>query len=166
MAGGKHGLSIDGLEKWQRWLAQLEHEEVANTRDRILRKAGMQLLAHLDDLTPRRSGVLQNSFKMGDPNNVFKIGAGKTSYVFVGTAVSYAQYVNDGFTQKKGQFIPGVWKKGTFHYIPGHNKGMVLKGKVIPGARMFEKAMTRIEEDLPDILDFEFRRLYAVLFES
>jgi hypothetical protein len=41
---------------------------------------------------------------------------------------------------------------------------MVLTGKVIPGAHMFEKALDDLENDIPKLLDYEFRRLYQRLF--
>lgn len=160
----RDGFKIDGLEKWQRWLLSLQHEEVDNTKDRILRSAGLRFLEHLDDYTPVRSGRLRDSFTMGDRDNVFNIQVGKTSYVFVGTAVKYAQHVNDGFTQRAGRFVPGEWRSGTFHYIPGHSDGMVLTGQIIPGARMFEKGMDDLEDDVPRIAEYEFRRLYQLLF--
>lgn len=103
---------------------------------------------------------------MGDADNVFNLSVGKKSFVFVGTAVPYAQFINDGFTQKKGQFVPGYWKGSTFHYDRSAEGGMVLTGKVIPGVHMMEKTMDQMEDDLPDIMEFEFRRLYALLFKE
>jgi hypothetical protein len=158
-------LSVDGLEEWQRGLLEAaEGPAVDRMKDRILRTAGLRTLEYLDDLTPERTGRLKGSMSMGGQDNVFKIEVGRASYVFVGTAVEYAPYVNDGFTQEKGRFVPGFWSSGTFHYIPGYDGGMVLTGKVIPGARMFEKAMDYMEDDLKEIIDFEFRRLYEELF--
>ncbi|WP_336786564.1 HK97 gp10 family phage protein [Paenibacillus sp. MMO-177] len=153
-----------GLKDWQRWLVSLQNSEVANTQSRILRSAGLRALEHLDDLTPVRTGRLKGSMSMGDQDNVFKLQAGSRAYVFVGTAVQYAPHVNDGFTQLAGQFVPGYWRGHTFHYDPNHSGGMVLTGKVIPGAHMFEKAMGELESDLPQILEYEFRRLYQKLF--
>lgn len=157
-------IKIDGLKKWQRWLDSLDHREVRNTRSRVVRSVGMRTLEHLDDLTPRRTGRLQNSFSFGDQDNVFNLQVGSKAYVFVGTAVPYAQYVNDGFTQRAEQFVPGFWKNGTFHYDPNHDGGMVLTGKVVEGAHMFEKTMDDLKSDIPKILDYEFRRLHKMLF--
>lgn len=166
MARKKYGLTIDGLEEWHRWLLSLQHEEVDKTKDRLLRSAGLRLLESLDDLTPVRTGRLKNSWTVGDQDNVFRIQVGKTSYLFVGTAVKYARFVNDGFTQRAGQFVPGEWRSGTFHYIPGYDEGMVLTGKIIPGVHFFEKAMDELEDDMPKLIDYEFRRLYQLLFEG
>ncbi|GKU79293.1 HK97 gp10 family phage protein [Paenibacillus sp. L3-i20] len=153
-----------GLKEWQRWLVSLQNSEIENTQSRIIRTAGLRALEHLDDLTPVRTGRLKGSMSMGSQGNVFKLQTGSRAYVFVGTAVSYAQHINDGFTQKAGQFVPGYWKGHTFHYKPNHDDGMVLTGKVIPGAHMFEKAMDELEQDIPNILDYEFRRMYQKLF--
>jgi hypothetical protein len=160
----RRGIQVDGLEDWQRWLNSLQNSEVPKTQGRIVRSVGLRALEHLDDLTPRRTGRLQNSFSFGDQDNVFQLQVGRSPFVFVGTAVPYAQYVNDGFTQRAGQFVPGFWKSGTFHYDPNADDGMVLTGKVIPGAHMFEKTMDALEDDIPKILEYEFRRLYSLLF--
>ncbi|MEK4879332.1 HK97 gp10 family phage protein [Paenibacillus sp. FSL R5-0908] len=162
---------IDNLEKWQQWLAELASgPEMDATKDRITRKAGMLLLESLDDLTPVRTGWLRESMQLGHPQNVFQIEVGRTTHVFVGTAVSYAGAVNDGYTQKRGRYVPGYWKRGNFIYVPYEEAkaqgigGMVLTGQIIPGAHMFEKAMDRLEEDMPELLEVEFKRLFDRLF--
>lgn len=162
----RSGLQIENLEAWQRGLLEAANGgAVTQMKDRILRTAGLRTLEYLDDLTPVQTGRLKGSMTMGGPDNVFEVRvATGLSYVFVGTAVEYAKYVNDGFTQEAGRFVPGEWRSGTFHYIPGHNNGMVLTGKVIEGAHMFEKAMDYMEGDLREIVDFEFRRLFQDLF--
>ena len=157
-------LEQSGLREWQRWLTSLDNHEVRNTKSRIIRSAGLRGLEHLDDLTPVRTGRLKGSFSMGGQDNVFEMQIGSRSFVFVGTAVSYAQHVNDGFTQEAGRFVPGYWRGHTFHYVPNADTGMVLTGKIIPGAHMFEKAMDELENDLPNLLEYEFRRLYQKLF--
>lgn len=163
---------VDNLEKWHRWLLAMNGsgEEVAETKDRITRKGGMLILSALDDLTPVRTGLLRESMQFGHPMNVFQIDVGATPYVFVGTAVHYAAHVNDGYTQKRGQYVPGYWKNGNFVYVPYEDAkaqgigGMVLTGQIIPGAHMFEKSMERLEEDLPELLNVEFKRLFDKLF--
>jgi hypothetical protein len=162
--GRNRYFNIEGLDEWQRGLMEANSEAFDRTKDRILRTTALRLQEYLDDLTPARTGRLKGSMSMGHSNNVFEIVVGNNSYVFTGTNVEYAQYVNDGFTQEAGRFVPGEWRSGTFHYIPGHESGMVLTGQVIPGARMFEKAMDYVEGDMDRIVEFEFRRLYRELF--
>lgn len=157
-------ITTHGLEEWQRALLQMQNGAVDDMKDRVLRTVGLRIQEYLDDLTPARTGRLKGSMSVGHPDNVFKMNVGQQSFVVVGTAVEYAKYVNDGFTQEAGRFVPGVWRSGTFHYIPGSKEGMVLTGKVIPGAFMFEKAAEYIEDDIPDIMEFEFRRLFDEVF--
>lgn len=155
---------VRGLDEWQRGLLRARGGEVDAMKDRILRTAGLRTLEYLDNLTPVRTGRLKGSMTMGGRDNVFQLQVGQQSYVFVGTNVEYAMAVNDGHTQKKGRFVPGYWSSGTFHYQPGANTGMVLTGKVIPGARMMEKSMDYMRDDIDQIIEFEFRRLFSQLF--
>lgn len=166
MSRRTRGFTIDGLDEWQRALLTMEGPGLDRMKDRVLRTTGLRLQEYLDDLTPVApgGGRLKQSMSMGGTDNVFEINVGRNSYVIVGTNVEYAEAVNDGHTQRKGRFVPGEWRGPTFHYIPGHDKGMVLTGKVIEGARMFEKAMDYIEGDMDQIIEFEFRRLYNELF--
>jgi hypothetical protein len=162
----RRGIHIDRLDEWQRGLLQMADEGVERMKDRVLRTAGLRLQEYLDDLTPVApgGGRLKGSMTQGHPDNVFQLQVGQQSYVVVGTNVEYAPYVNDGFQQEKGRFVPGEWRGDTFHYIPGHGSGMVLTGKIVPGAKMFEKSMDYLEDDMDRIIEFEFRRLYAELF--
>lgn len=161
----KKVLEIKNLDKWEDWLKSLEQGKVDEMKSRILRTAGLRGLEYVHDLTPRRSGRLQNSFVFGDRENVFKIKVGgKTSWVAYGTVVAYAVCVEEGSTQEAGRFVPGHWgDSGTFHYIKDYSSGMVLKGKIIPGAHMVQTSMDYLEDDLDIITEFEFRRLYADL---
>ncbi|WP_433958542.1 HK97 gp10 family phage protein [Cytobacillus horneckiae] len=163
MVRSRH-ITIDGLEEWQQGLVRMGGPAFDNMKDRVLRTSALRLQEYLGDLTPANTGRLKGSMSMGHPDNVFEIVVGNRSYVFTGTNVEYAQYVNNGFQQQKGRFVPGEWRSGTFHYMPGHKKGMVLTGKVVPGAKMFEKATDYMEADIRRILEFEFRRLYRELF--
>lgn len=159
------GLNIENLDRWIAWLETLEAGRIDEMKDRIARSAGFKLLEHADDLTPRKSGRLQNSLSFGDRDNYFNLKVGKTTFVVVGTAVEYADAVEEGHQQRAGRFVPGFWRGDTFHYEPGARSGMVLTGKVIQGAHMFKTALDRLHDgDLSQITEFEFRRLYAELF--
>lgn len=171
----KTELTIKNLDKWLKWLESVPGEKADQMKSRILRTLGLKGLAYTKDGTPRRSGRLQNSMNFGDQDNVFTLKVGKTSYVVFGTAVDYAEAVETGITpegaaKNKGRFVPGFWKSGVFHYIPkykdanGKSAGMVLTGKVVPGAHMFQKGVDRMAEDVNVVVEFEFKRLYAELF--
>ncbi len=155
------------FDRWLEWLKTCEKSAVQDMESRIVRTAGLRGLEYAKDLTPRRSGRLENSLQFGTPENYFKLEVGKTTFVVYGTTVDYAAAVEEGFSQekRKGKFIPGYWASGTFHYQPGAKTGMVLTGKVIEGAHMLEKSLDYLRDDMEDIVLYEFRRLYAMLFE-
>ena len=158
----------ESYDRWLEWLKTCEKSAVQDMESRIVRSAGMAGLARAKELTPRRSGRLENSLQFGTPENYFKLEVGKTTFVVYGTTVDYAAAVEEGFSQekRKGKFIPGYWASGTFHYQPGAKTGMVLTGKVIEGAHMLEKSLDYLKDGvLEEIVEFEFRRLYAILFE-
>ena len=157
---------IDNLDQWREWLEGLESRNLREFKNRVLRTAGLRTLEYVDDLTPRRTGRLQNSASVGDRDNVFEIKVGRTSYMAVGTTVEYAEAVEEGFAQRRGRFIPGYWQGGTFHYDPAARTGMVLTGKVIEGAHMYRKALDNLKDDMDRIVEFEFRRLYGALFRG
>ena len=63
------------------------------------------------EVTDRR--LLLNSFTKGGEDNVWKSSDGGLT-LEIGTAVEYAQWVNDGHKQRPGRFIPGEWKGERF----------------------------------------------------
>jgi hypothetical protein len=163
MSRSSHNLTIRNFDRWERWLGNVEKTSLDKCKDRILRSGALRGLEYAQDLTPRRSSRLAQSLGMGRRDNYFKLKIGKSSFVAFGTNVEYAAAVEDGYTQRAGQFVPGYWSRDIFHYDPEADGGMVLTGKVIPGAHMFRKAMDHLEGDMPTITEFEFRRLYAEL---
>lgn len=162
------GLNFDNLDQWLAWLRTVEAKDLDECKSRILRTAALRGMEYAQDNTPRRTSRLAQSISMGARDNYFKLQVGKTSYVVYGTNVEYAAAVENGFDQgpRKGDFVPGYWRSGTFHYDPEASGGMVLTGAKIEGAHMFKKSMDLLEGDLDQIVEFEFRRLYAALFRG
>lgn len=170
-ANNGYGFHIEGLDKWVAWLNTLDNREIEKMLDRILRSMGFRTLEYLHDLTPRRTGGTADSFIVGNTNNVFEnpeINVRGTSSILIGSALPHVGYLNNGFQQRKGQFVPGKWRSGTFHYDPeAYPEGMVLTGKYVEGAHMFEKALQYLEDgDIEDIVLFELKRLWAALGNS
>jgi len=163
---GERYFNVSNLDRWLEWLKTCEKSAVQDMNSRILRTAGLRGLEYAKDLTPRRTGRLENSLTFGTPENYFNLEVGNTSFVVYGTCVDYAAPVETGFNQskRKGKFVPGYWSSGTFHYMPGSKTGMVLTGKIVEGAHMLEKSLDYLQEDMEAIVLFEFRRLYAMLF--
>jgi hypothetical protein len=117
------------LERQYRHLKKQAKREVQAAMDRVARKAGFQVLRGAQDRAPVRDGVLRQSLMIGNRDNIFDLVLrGTKAEITVGTALEYARYVEEGFTQRKGQFVPGYWDDEKFVYVPGHPDGMVLKG--------------------------------------
>lgn len=167
----KGGFYVEGLDKWVNWLKTVDEKEIAKMLDRILRTLALRGLEYLHDFTPRRTGGTAGSFTVGGEGNVLTkpyVNVKGTSSIRFGSALPHVGYLNDGFQQRRGQFVPGEWKSGTFHYDPDkYPEGMVLTGKYIEGAHMFEKALQYLEEDdIEKVILFELKRLWAALGNS
>ena len=160
---------LTGIDEWITWLKTCQNSELEQMNDRIARSVITQGFNNTAGRTPRRTGRLVQSLNRGAPESYHKIPeVTPSSFIAVyGTCVPYAEYVEKGFSQvkRKGQFVPGYWSGGTFHYVKGSKTGMVLTGKVVEGCHMFEKSLDDFANgDLETIVLAEFRRLYSLLF--
>jgi hypothetical protein len=164
MIGG-YNFNVENLDKWLQWLNTLEQKDINTAKSEILRSAGLRILEYVDDFTPVQSSFLKNSMSVGNKDNVFILKVGRTSYILVGTAVKYAAAVENGHQDRAGRFVPGFWSGDVFHYVPDYPGGMVLTGKLVPGAHMFERALDAVQDsgDLDKIAEFTFRKMYASL---
>lgn len=161
-------IELTGLDEWIAWLKTCQNSELEQMNDRIARSVVTQGFSRTAARTPRRTGRLVQSMNKGAAESYVKIQVTASSLIAVwGTCVPYAGYVEEGFSQakRKGQFVPGYWSGGTFHYVKGSKTGMVLTGKVVEGRHMFEKSLDDLADgDLEAIVLAEFRRLYSLLF--
>jgi len=160
----KGGFRVDGLDKWIKWLKTVSDKEVERLLDRVLRTLAFRGLEYLHDLTPRRTGGTADSYTVGSK----QIRINGVSFIRFGSALPHTAFLNDGFQQHKGQFVPGEWRSGTFHYDPDkYPEGMVLTGKRVEGAHMFEKMLQYLEEDdIEKVVLFELKRLWGSLGNS
>jgi hypothetical protein len=78
--------------------------------------------------------------------------------------LEYARYVEEGFTQRKGQFVPGYWDDEKFVYVPGHPAGMVLKGRRIPGVHYLARSEAEVESIMDELVKEELDELARRLF--
>jgi hypothetical protein len=170
------------LERLYRHLKENSADEVKEAVSRLARKAGYGVLRGAQDRVPVRDGVLRRSLSVGRPDNVFEFSMkGSHADITVGTNVEYARYVEEGFTQRKGQFVPGYWKGGEFRYDPNAYKkflqerkkgnhpnltdyGIILTGQRIPGVRYLARSLAEIEAVLDDLAYEELEDLARRLF--
>jgi hypothetical protein len=153
------------LERQYRHLKKQAKREVQAAMDRVARKAGFQILRGAQDRAPVRDGVLRQSLMIGNRDNIFDLVLrGTRAEVTVGTALEYARYVEEGFTQRKGQFVPGYWDDEKFVYVPGHPAGMVLKGRRIPGVHYLARSEAEVESIMDELVKEELNELARRLF--
>jgi hypothetical protein len=153
------------LERQYRHLKKQAKREVQAAMDRVARKAGFQILRGAQDRAPVRDGVLRQSLMIGNRDNIFDLVLrGTRAEVTVGTALEYARYVEEGFTQRKGQFVPGYWDDEKFVYVPGHPAGMVLKGRRIPGVHYLARSEAEVESIMDELVKEELDELARRLF--
>lgn len=153
------------FDKWQKWLHTMQSGEIDKMRDRVARTLVERGYEYARAYTPIRSRQLQNSMGVGRPKSLVRIQIlPNVDVIFYGTTVEYAAAVEEGFKQKEGRFVPGEWRSGTFHYIPGAKTGMVLTGKVIEGRHMFEKSLDHLKDgDVEKAYIEGLRELWAML---
>jgi hypothetical protein len=153
------------LERQYRHLKKQAKREVQAAMDRVARKAGFQVLRGAQDRAPVRDGVLRQSLMIGNRDNIFDLVLrGTKAEITVGTALEYARYVEEGFTQRKGQFVPGYWDDEKFVYVPGHPAGMVLKGRRIPGVHYLARSEAEVESIMDELVKEELDELARRLF--
>ena len=164
-----------GLDKFIGWGNHCLNGGLTEMDDRIARQIGIKGLNNVKAIAPKRTGRLKQSLTIGATENYFKVevAAGKVVVIY-GTTVPYAEAVERGYDQKNrvskatGKkptlFVPGYWSSGTFHYVPGAKEGMLLTGRIVEGAHMFQKSMDDTKDDAKEIILSEFRRLYGALF--
>jgi hypothetical protein len=153
------------LERQYRHLKKQAKREVQAAMDRVARKAAFQILRGAQDRAPVRDGVLRQSLMIGNRDNIFDLVLrGTKAEITVGTALEYARYVEEGFTQRKGQFVPGYWDDEKFVYVPGHPAGMVLKGRRIPGVHYLARSEAEVESIMDELVKEELDELARRLF--
>ena len=156
---------LEGFDEWVAWLRNCQSSELQKMNERIGRALVIQGFNNADRHTPTRTGRLKQSMNMGAPESYSKVKAtAELVEATYGSNVPYTGYVELGFTQNAGQFVPGYWSGGKFIYVKGASTGMVLTGKTVAGCHMFEKSLDDLRDgDLTDITVSELRRLFATL---
>ncbi|MDH6351924.1 HK97 gp10 family phage protein [Brevibacillus sp. 1238] len=153
------------LERLYKRVKKRSQREAQFSMDRVARASALQVLRGAQDRVPVRDGILRASLTIGHASNVFDLVlSGLRAEVTIGTNLSYARYVEEGFTQRKGQFVPGYWDREKFIYVPDHPGGMVLKGKRIPGVHFLARSEAEVESIMDELVKEELDDLARRLF--
>lgn len=127
---------------------QKQHETFIRN---FLTEMGLRALAQTKTLTPVDTGNLRNRWEL---SQVFRKGG--ELYIVIFNPVIYASFVEDGHMQHK-RWLPGEWVGKRFKYIKGHDKGMMLTERWVPGYHMARISINKIERELPMRYDRAFK---------
>lgn len=126
---------------------------------RIYYQLGEELLNHvIDELDSQDlidTGTLWNSFTQGDQNNVWQFdGDRNTLSLEVGSNLTYAEYLNEGYTIDKSYFVPGYWNGvGKFIYDPSAKGGFMVKPRSFIGRKYFDIALRDFQGGMKALLE-------------
>jgi len=94
-------------------------------------------VGEIQAITPVRFGHLRSSMTHDDVDK-YKLS------VDVGSNIDYAPYVEEGYTQKEGQYVPVLGKKLTGKHIDGH--WMIRDGLTIAESNMESILQEKLKE--------------------
>lgn len=135
------------------------HRGAPQALERIMYQLGEELLNHVVEELSRQdlidTGTLWNSFSQGDPNNVWEFdGDRDTLTLEVGSNLTYAEYLNDGYTISKPHFVPGYWNGvGKFVYDPSAKGGFTVKPRSFIGRKYFDIALQNFRGGMKALLE-------------
>lgn len=144
------GFDSRGLEALLDAFKDLQKQHEVFIRN-FLTEMGLRALAQVKLLTPVDTGNLRGRWEL---SQVFR--KGDSLYIVIFNPVIYASFVEDGHMQHK-RWVPGEWVGKSFKYIPGHDKGMMLTERWVPGYHMARISINKIERELPKRYDQAFK---------
>lgn len=135
------------------------NKSVPEIMQRIVYQLGEELLNHvIDELGSQDlidTGTLWNSFSQGDRNNVWEFDQGRDTLTLeVGSNLTYAQHLNDGYTIDKSYFVPGYWNGvGKFIYDPSAKGGFMVRPRSFIGRKYFDIALKEFQGGMKALLE-------------
>lgn len=135
------------------------NRELPDIMQRIYYQLGEELLNHvIDELDSQDlidTGTLWNSFTQGDQNNVWQFdGDRNTLSLEVGSNLTYAEYLNEGYTINKSYFVPGYWNGvGKFIFDPSAKGGFMVKPRSFIGRKYFDIALKDFQGGMKALLE-------------
>jgi len=145
------GIAVDtgGLEELRQQLVGMDAEFDTFCR-KFLLQMGLRCLAAVKKRTPVDTGMLRNSWKIGE------VRRGLGGYeIDIINPIEYASYLEYGHWQRR-RWVPGVWVGGKFVYDPDAKTGMLLTDKYVKGFYMLRLSMEQIEREMPTRLRTAF----------
>lgn len=159
-------IDVSGLEEFARKCEAARQElkpYAAKTLDEIGNKFLGMVQSNIMAAGNVDTRLLLSSFSRGSSNGIYDLDMGALTLT-IGTNVEYAKWVNEDHPQQPGRFIPGVWERKRFRYIPGAKTGMVLKASKVTGSKFFDNAVEALEDMFPGLVDRSFQQFFQRYF--
>jgi hypothetical protein len=152
---------IEGLDNLTKVMAAVQNRFPEEKKKELLKLAYMLDREILLEV-PVDTGRLRSSFSLALGSTDSKespTGEGvegkvlmTTDSIEVGTMVSYAQAINDGFVIDQ-RFVPGIWNGQKFKYDPNAKTGMMLHPQFVLGKHYMEKGFQAFESKAREELE-------------
>ncbi len=106
------------------------------------------------------TGSLWNSLSRGRKKNIWLYSGSKGKFTLcVGSGLSYAKFVNDGYTIRTPRWIPGtIDSNGKFIYQRGARTGIWVKPRVYKGVKFFDIGFEEMKKEASEVVRYELER--------
>ena len=122
-----------GLSKAQKEMITIIKRDYPETAKKLLYEMANRTLARVKLKTPVDEGFLRRGWQLGE---IYE--EGDQLLIELLNVEEYAPYVEFGYQQKKGQFVPAL--------------GKTLTGKFIKGKFMLTLSIKELERDMPRLV--------------
>lgn len=131
--------------------------EVSAFAREFLTEMAWRALREIKKFTPVNTGLLRNSFQIGE---ILESNDGTFS-VEVYTDIEYALHVEYG---TKGHFVPGYWQGKNFVYDPAAKTGVYFKAQ--PGRFMMKIGIEHVEKQMQKHFERHAKRWMKKMFRG
>lgn len=135
------------------------NKDVPKIMTDIVYQLGEELLNHVIEEINRQdlidTGSMWQSFTQGGEGNVWEFDADRNTLTLeVGSNLTHAEYVNDGYTIDKRYFVPGYWNSvGKFIYDPDAKGGFMVRPRSFIGRKYFDIALKDFQGGMKKLIE-------------
>lgn len=152
--------------QWEEFVQRMQHldHEIPAIMQRVVERLGEELLnAVIEEIGKQDlidTGTMWNSFARGDSGNIWRFDGDRNAITLeVGSNLTYAEYLNDGYTISKYHFVPGYWNgAGSFIYDPSAETGFMARPRSFLGRKYFDIAVKNIQGGTRAIIEAQLER--------
>ncbi|TRY24348.1 HK97 gp10 family phage protein [Brevibacillus sp. LEMMJ03] len=135
------------------------NRDMPRIMERIVYQLGEELLNHVIDEINRQdlidTGSMWQSFAQGGEGNVWEFDADRNTLTLeVGSNLTHAELVNEGYTINHRYFVPGYWNSvGKFIYDPNAKGGFMVRPRSFIGRHYFDIALEEFQGGMQALIE-------------